>query len=118
MTGDCAGLIYTITINNNINNKYIVGGNNPYSIQIYITMLIWYKDVLFDMVFFLVLIYTLHTEYTNGIGGVMVRLRAMVTVDRGFEPRSVKTEKHEIGICCFSFGVNQKSFTQSSRLTF
>ena len=43
----------------------------------------------------------------------MVRVQAMGAVDRGFEPHSVKTKNHEIGICCFSCGVKQKSLTHS-----
>ena len=38
----------------------------------------------------------------NRIGGVMVNVLALSTVDRGFEPRSSQTKDYKIGICCFS----------------
>jgi hypothetical protein len=32
----------------------------------------------------------------------MVSMVASILVDRGFEPRSVKTKDYKIGICCFT----------------
>ena len=36
------------------------------------------------------------------IGGVMVSMLVLSTVDCGFEPGSGQTNDYEIGICCFS----------------
>ena len=36
------------------------------------------------------------------IGGVMVSLLALSSIDRGVEPRSSQTKDHKIGICCVS----------------
>ena len=42
------------------------------------------------------------TSLDSSIGGVMVRVLASSTVDRGFQPRSGQTKEYEIGICCLS----------------
>ena len=42
-----------------------------------------------------------HTMYDH-IVGVMVSMLASSAVDRGFQARSNKTKKYQIGICCFS----------------
>jgi hypothetical protein len=39
---------------------------------------------------------------TNRIGGVMVGVLALSTVDRGIEPHSGQTRDYKIGICCFT----------------
>jgi hypothetical protein len=39
---------------------------------------------------------------TNRIGGVMVSVLALSTVDRGIEPHSDQTRDYKIGICCFT----------------
>jgi hypothetical protein len=36
------------------------------------------------------------------IGGVMVSVPALSSVDRGFEPRSSKPKDYTLGICCVS----------------
>jgi hypothetical protein len=38
----------------------------------------------------------------NHIGGVMVSILALSTIDRGLEPRSGQTKDYKLGICCFS----------------
>jgi hypothetical protein len=38
----------------------------------------------------------------NRIGGVVVSLLALSTVNRVFEPQSGQTKDYLIGICCFS----------------
>jgi hypothetical protein len=43
-----------------------------------------------------------HLFYRNRIGGVMVSLLALSSIDRGVEPRSSQTKDHKIGICCVS----------------
>ena len=42
------------------------------------------------------------TSLDSSNGGVMVRVLASSTVDRGFQPRSGQTKEYEIGICCLS----------------
>ena len=49
----------------------------------------------------IILLYILYI-IVDHIGGVMVSVLALGSVDRGFEPRSGKTKDYCIGICFFS----------------
>ena len=42
------------------------------------------------------------TGTKNRIGGVMVSVLDLFSVDRGFEPRSGQNKNNQIGNCCFS----------------
>ena len=46
--------------------------------------------------------YHIVLKNTYRIGGVMISVLDLSTVDRGFEPRLGQTTDYGIGICCFS----------------
>jgi hypothetical protein len=52
----------------------------------------------------------IHIFIQNRIGGVMVSMLALSTVDRGFKPWSGQTKDYKIGICHFYYATDAVLF--------
>jgi hypothetical protein len=48
------------------------------------------------------IVLTMFLDNINHIGGIMVSMLALSTVDCGFEPHSSRTKEYKFGIGCFS----------------
>jgi hypothetical protein len=73
--------------------------------DISIKVMFWEELDIFFSIFEVILFYwpvIAVCRCVDHIGGVIVSVLALSSIDHGFEPRSGQTKEYEIGICCFS----------------